>query len=340
MYRLRTATAALIGVGLLAACNGGGGSGEGGALTWEDSPLNEYLEPLYGGYAERSDDEWQAQFDDEERRRQEIIAQCMTEQGFEYIPVDPGAGGGAVIVSESSWEDYGTVEWAAQYGYGIATMYTDQTEIVDDSGEGQRDPNEDIIAAMSESEQAAYWEALWGPEQEADEDGIVEYDPANAGCHGRAELEVYGDQDVDQAWNDPQFEDLFTAMDSVWEDLENHPEIAELNAAWNSCMADAGYPGWSQPWEAESAMHDEVNALWDEAHQDYDWESDDEPPMPDPAAMEEFKQREIAVAVADFGCRDDVDYEQESMRVQFEVEQAFVDANRAELDALIAAYGT
>ena len=74
--------AVILGAALtLSACSllpGGGGSEK---LDPEKSPLAEYMDAFYG----QQDEDFYAQ---QAKEVEELVAECMSDQGFEYIPVD------------------------------------------------------------------------------------------------------------------------------------------------------------------------------------------------------------------------------------------------------------
>src|SRR5690606_20123829 len=101
----------------------------------------------------------------------------------------------------------------------------------------------------SESEMTAYYESLYGSEEEQNEDIVYEIDPETgeeygisygwgAGCQGEAYAEVYGN-DITQT---PEYQE---AMMGYWEDLNDRymadPRVVKLNESWSSCMKKAGY---------------------------------------------------------------------------------------------------
>ncbi|ACQ81206.1 hypothetical protein Bcav_2961 [Beutenbergia cavernae DSM 12333] len=325
MSRRRASTLlALVAVGTLTACSSGGpGGGGGGDLTYEDSPLAEIFAQI-DDTAEQSQEDAQAEMDEQNRQVEQLVSACMADEGFEYIPVDNS--GTVVFSDETDIEDMNTEEYVAEHGYGFTT-YEEQEAPAEDE---YVDPNADYVAAMSETEQAAYYEALWGPAttEEYDEDEeIPEYDWTQGGCYGAAQHEVYEGEDSDNYWSDPQFEELFEEMNGLWEDAMSDPRIAELDAEWASCMADAGYADFATSQEAQDSIMNAQNALWESGEE------------PDDEAMAELRQQEIDTALADFRCKQDVDYEQTQLEIQFELEREFVEEHQTELDALVAAHG-
>ncbi len=150
------------------------------------------MSAIYGG--DLSPEEQQAQFDDQNRQIEEKVADCMVEQGFEYVPNT--ANGGSVSTDDVAWEPDDRA-WVEQWGYGaVDNPYNEQP--VPEADE-YVDPNADYVASLSESEQTAYYEALNGPQpseedQAAMEDGTYDYDWTAAGCYGAAQHEVYDEQ--------------------------------------------------------------------------------------------------------------------------------------------------
>lgn len=329
------AVAALV----LTGCTGGDGTPT--ADDWANSPLNRYLSASWGG--ELSEEEQERQFAEQQRQSEEIIAECMSEQGFEYNPVDYSGG----IFYSGDGEEWNpeSREWVAQWGYGAVNWPGKQEmEEAPMPDEEWVDPNQDYVESLSESEQAAYYEALYGPqptEEELNEDGSYEWNWENAGCQGVAQNEIYGSQDL---WNDDEFADLFAAMERLWQDIENDPRNVELDAAWSSCMADAGYSGFTKQYDAQQSIYDEMNALWEngpewdeslpEEEMNRIWEEYDKQVQEEMAPIAE---REIALALADLDCREETDYRAQKLEIQFEIEEQFVNDHKAELEAFKAA---
>ncbi len=287
-------------------------------LDWEDSPLSTYLNSQEG----MSEEEMNEHFAAQQQEVEEFVAECMSEEGFEYIPVDQSQTG-SIISSGDEW-DPESREWVEEYGYGAINFpgRDDQP----DPGTEFVDPNQEYVASLSESEMAVYYETLYGPqptEEELNEDGSYEYDPENAGCYGRAQLEVAGGD----PYSSEEFKPIVEAINEFYMGLATAPALSELNAAWSSCMAAAGYPGFATQSDAQNSIYDELNAYY-EGMGEY---------IEDDPALDEIQEREIALALADLDCRESTDYRQESLRVQFELEEEFVQEHKAELEAFKAA---
>ncbi len=334
---------------LLTGCSGGGEDGDedkgAAAFDWTPGPLDEYSARIYGySYDEdqKSQEEMQAEADAQNREVEELVASCMQDQGFDYIPNDTN--GGTVYAGDDLDVEWGTREFAEQYGYGISTDPWSSSEMPVDDGSEYVDPNAEYTEAMSESELQAYQEALWGPPQEYVEgEEPQEYDWTTAGCYGSAQHEVY---ETSGAETD-EYSALEDEISSFWETVQADPQIAELHAAWGSCMADAGFDGMTNVNESTQPLYDEWNQLqgWEDPDyqallETWDWEAEpDGPPQPeaDADAVAAFTKKEIETAVADFDCQQEVDFQAESQRIDHELQQQFVDQHEAELEAWASA---
>lgn len=328
------AIAATAMVFVLAGCSG---PSSGGELTYEDSPLNKYLSAAYGG--DLSQEEQQRRAEEQQAKTEELVAQCMADEGFEY---KPNTSTGAIMTGDAD-EEWAPEkrEWVEKYGYGmISSPYSEKQQ--EATEEEYVDPNQDYIESLSESEQTAFNETLYGPvpdEDELGEDGSYEYRWEDAGCQGWAQHELEGENgDPFQA---EEFADLRTKMEEFWTSAQESPEFVELNGAWAKCMADAGEPGFTTQQEAVQSIIDQQNALYDEAYGDGSEAVDPEAPdVEDPnesPEMKELGEREIELALVDLDCREKTSYAKKSLEIQFALEEKFIAENKAELEAFKAA---
>ena len=334
----------------VAACSPGGAgltgpSGDAAAETtanataneWVPGPLDEFQMRI-GGWdpnQQETASELQARAERESREQQEFIAACMSELGFNYTPVPMTVT--VQVADPTAGPQQGTLEWAEQWGYGISTDPWSEGAGGGTSwgwGPAGEDPNQAMVDAMSDAEREAWNEALWGQPQE---DG--EWDPMQAGCQGQANAARW------ETISTPnQFEALEAEMNQIWTQTENDPRMATLNAAWASCLTDAGHPGFTATgtiWEQLWPQWDQLQGweLNNEVFGNWDWETYPDGPSedllhtPDPAAVAEFREREISLAVADQTCRQQVNFEQVSRDISHDIQQQFVDQHRAELEA-------
>ena len=149
-----------VALALLTGCSSGGGPSDDATLTYEDSPLSAYWEKLGG-----SQDE--AEMDAQMARSEEIVAACMQDEGFEYTPQDTSGMSRSFDDADDGMPAWDSLEFAEQYGYGATT--SQDMPMNQGAGEEWVDPNADYVATMSETEQQAFYEALYGAQTMSDE---------------------------------------------------------------------------------------------------------------------------------------------------------------------------
>lgn len=281
-----------------------------------ESPLAAYLSDIYG-----SDEggDLQERFADESRRIEDLVAQCMSDAGFEYVPVDYS---GSSFAAPDQWNP-DDEDWVAEYGYGI-TDFPGRDDAMSDVAD---DPNSDYLEGLSESQQGAYTEALYGPPMEVSDDGtevsVDGSDWEDLGCYGAAAQEVSG---VDPMQSE-EYAPLMEALNTLWTEASSAPELASIDAKWADCMADDGEPGFAARVEAQQSIQDDVQAYY-ESQTDFTEE--------DPA-FDKLHEREVELAIKDLQCREKTDYIAKAAKVQFDLETKFIDDHRAELESLKAA---
>ena len=311
---------ALVGALALGGCSDDTTSSSDGS-TPEEGPLSRIFSEAWG----LQDQEY---YDKQQVEVENLVAECMADEGFEYIPQDPS--GMVGTLSEEDLADRNTEEWVAQNGYGMSM------EPVDPEAEPTQewvDPNADYVASLSEGEMAAYQEALYGPQDMGMTEEEMEeyvYNWEDGGCQGAAQHEASGA--MEDIYNDPKFEDLNEAMGDFYQTAQADPRIVELSAEWASCMADAGYTDFATPDDAQMSVINAGNEL-------YNWEGgpDEEYTGPSSEAIAEVRKLEIATAVADFDCKQKVDWDKNYQKIQFDLEEVFVKDNKAILDEYAAA---
>jgi len=233
-------------------------------------------------------------FRERERDVQEAIRQCMADEGFDYVPVDP---------SEMNIELAGPgirpdAEFRRQYGYGVTTR-------LDRTGEGDdTDPNAAIREALSDTDREAYDRALHGDlaagvggdgevfiqvgpggEMSGTEAGTP-VEPEDAGCFGKAQSEVGGDD----AFN-PEIGRQLMEME---ERIQSDARMVAALEAWSSCMREAGFE-YDSPRDIHGDLFERLQALRG---------PDDEHGRPtgDEAGLARLQDEELAIAAADDEC--------------------------------------
>ncbi len=300
---------------------------------------------------------------------EDLVAECMAEQGFEYTPVDYSS----LEIDLSAGLDLqvGSAEFAEQYGYGITTdPFTSGTDEI-------TDPNEEYVAAMSDAERDAYLTALYGEaytggpveaggeasdgeEADGDEAGtddgtdgeaLEDYDWRAAGCTGRAQHEV-----IATGIEDDTFAALQDEMVQMMADAEADPRLAQANRDWSACMLGAGFDGLAKVGDGEAAIAAEVGAARAEVYGTAGG-SATLPTDPGAAAREALRRgltepsleaaldeavaaitpREIEMAVADAGCRAETGYDDVRRSVDTQYQLAFLAEHADEIQSWMAA---
>lgn len=335
----------------------------------------ETLASFMGWEGDDEDDaDMEAQWRDQDARMQELIRDCMAEQGFEYLPVDHNQGSYTVYDEGDEEERIRTQGFGITTWYGNEEMFEEPVEDVE-----WHDPNEEIVESMSDSEREAYYEALWGNEDEMMENAIIEYDDETgeeigysyegfgSGCQGQAEQEVWGggsDSDTQELW-----EELEPAFEAMYERVQADPRIVEWNEAWSRCMAEAGHDydspdtmhnevwedfdqrlqeilgpdgGWVDPFEGWSEA--ETEAFFNERSDEeidafFEAANQQQSENVDQDALAALQQEEIDLAVADLECRDGDEFWEVYQEVSESYEADLIAENRELLERLREAEG-
>jgi hypothetical protein len=238
--------------------------------------------------------------------REEAVAACMAEQGFDYVPMVMVPG--SYEVADEPLR--GTHVFAEAYGYGVwhgpeiePGQFTYQLD--DSANRAYRD-------SLSPLALAAYDEALMGAMTV--EGDTTKFDGVGA-CASAGPFRDGGDA--------AYLRDVSEEMSDYLEALArgDDPRLAEVDAAWASCMADAGYDEAS-PRAAEWRVIDEFIAA-DELTAD---------------VVAENTALERRLALADIDCREATDWAVRRRAIEYALQQEYVDSHRADLDALVAAF--
>jgi hypothetical protein len=262
----------------------------------------------------------------------------MQDEGFEYVPY---------VVDPSDWdhpfEDAYALppdEFAEQYGYGISTLYMAESDMPDD-------PNEEIRRGLSQQALAEYERALYGDMAGQESSEGEEWTPPpleDRGCYDKASAQVWGDPYEDEGnIRDPhqEFEALMDDLWSIHERFMSDPRMEEPTENWRDCMAEAGHPfeALGEPEQEIWRRMDELQGLdeYMEIEEEAAGESGGATPVPfepkeiNSADLEELKEYELAVAGADFRCKEE-HYNDIAEQVQYDVEEQFVEEHREELE--------
>lgn len=334
---------------VLGACSptGADSTGNDGSGKSDQSPLEKYLGdsgPMLdgGGGMEfvisargpgESDADRQKQ-----RRVEEEVAACMRKEGFEYIPVSPDESEGPEEFDDAFSLD--PDEFAKRYGYGIATLGPAGPDAEEEDADDN--PNTEIRKALSPAAKKAYDKALWGDDASPG-GGVIVSGPEDGeasetvpmglgGCMGKVTEKVFGKPDEALGFDFAEFESLFEDITSLRERIERDPRAVEAIRGWADCMADAGYGDFEHPDAAQESVMDRMSELYgfDQAGGG-EQSGEAGPAEADPEKLAELRDYELAVAKADYGCREG-EYEKAYRDVSYELEKEFVEQHRTELE--------
>jgi len=176
-------------------------------------------------------------------RAESLISSCMTEAGFEYVPIDPVTFRGAMdaLTSAPGLTD---AEFVAQYGYGISSLPPTQAF-------GAGEENTRIYEQLSPSDQVAYKRTLWGDNIEATFVIMLENEDFSGagGCTKKAIDQVFTAEQRNANYVNP-----FDAQ------VQQDSRMVDALEKWSGCMRDAGYD-YENPDDAERYVTDRLNAI-------------------------------------------------------------------------------
>ena len=242
-----------------------------------------------------------------------LIRDCMKNQGFEYVPQDPTAQEAALLGGQTmSKEDF-----EKQYGYGITTLYEQRTKMA------VAGPNKAYRDALSEPDRKAYDQALYGDDPTATFfDALDTGDFSRlGGCLKTATDQVFGGADV--------LENLSAKLDELDEKIRADARMVKAVKDWTACMREAGFDGLEEQEEVDAVLQEKLEAIVGSpgdvaeaggAEGEYD-----------KAALAALQKEEVAMVKADIACEEEhvADIEEE---VTAEYEDAFREQNSGLLD--------
>lgn len=354
-------------------------------VTYE-SPLGVFLGWDQG--ADFDEEAAQAEWAEKDRQVQEAVALCMSEQGFEYVPVDTSAQNAFFEDQFNEGIDWGSDEWTAKYGFGVSTQRFSQEQVGPDlvgnnyseqsfEEEGFSDPNQDYVESLGQNEQQAYYEALYGgddqyptpvweeegrePTQEEmeafDQEWQDNYVPS--GCEPVASEEIYNNGEGEQA----QYEEFDAEFGEVLREMEqrmdSHPDVIAFRDDIRVCVEERGleflteedaYFHFEQElntaglgWESEGDPFEGIDTseFTDEDFERIWMESQSQLLSPEKLeALAEVQTNEIGTAVALQECGGGWENEQAALQsVRIELEEEFLATNADRLAEFEGVFG-
>jgi hypothetical protein len=291
-----------------------------------------------GARAEASEAQFAAQSTRQEQR-EAMVAACMKQQGFEYVPVP------YKLMTSSAVTDF----WQHIDSISVPTLPLSRAD-VERFGYGVQEPlPASVLAPLSQEEQAnaAYVAQLSADAQAAYDLALTGHDavvPATyeeaGGCRGEA-LATFPDpaaasqqQIVLDNHEDFIHDFRWLIIDGVVLDAR----MVAANRDWAKCMASAGIDhlvGWEDQVTPYSALMlalrtDSDGVLWEPA-------SSGEAEEPEQYRSLAMSPPEVTIALADFDCRAEVGYHQTANQIALELQRSFINENRRQADELLAA---
>lgn len=162
------------------------------------------------------------------RESEEMIRACMKDEGHRYNVRDPDH----VLRIEFGWTQV-PVDQVDQYGYGITVPFGATAEAMD------TDPNEQLLATLTPSEEQAWQGSLQGTD---DRPGCL--------AAGQEAYEVTSDKER-------VAEHFADGLDQLIDRVLADERIADAETQWSECMSSRGfeYEFPTDPiWEFESAL--------------------------------------------------------------------------------------
>jgi len=269
------AASLVVALGLATACGGSSASGEGGgdpAQTGADG------KPL-PGLKEFGLTEEELASDVEEVEA--LIASCMTEAGFEYIPADVQTVDRAQDALRVD-PGYTEGEYKKRWGFGVTTRFDNVVKEIELGPQNLR-----IIESLSATDKAAYERTLYGEDPDMtfafafDEEDFS----STGGCTRKAVEQVFTKAQLSASYVNPK--DVL---------VEEDPRVVEANANWVECMQDAGYEGYLDQDEIIGEFEERLEALT---------EGEDPATLTGAKAarLRKMQAEEIAISLTDHRCQ-------------------------------------
>jgi hypothetical protein len=221
------------------------------------------------------------QFVQHVEKTQALIAQCMNEAGFEYIPVDVKTVEAAQARVRAD-PGYTRRTYKEKWGLGVTTRFDNP---VRDVGLG---PNLRIWKNLPPADQEAYSRTLWGEDPTADFVFTLDEEDfsSTGGCTRKAVAQVFTPDQMKGTYVNPK--DVL---------VDSDPRIAAALRNWSKCMRGHGYEYQEDQDEIIEEYEERLDQLLD---------GDDPETLTGQraAALRKLQQEEIEVALADLDCQE------------------------------------
>jgi len=251
-----------------------------------------------------------------ENDRQQFIADCMADHGFEYVPKvyspEMEASADLDLYLEIDNDAEGAIELAREYGFGMFLESDEAMRLELAGGEvaARPDPNNAIFEALSDSEKDAYSRTLF------DDGGCIEM------------MEEGFPVGVPSNLDDDTAEALVAIQAEFDERLAADPRIAMAQESLTECLMEAGLPdGTLDAYEHMKRRFNQATGL------DYrEVEVDALSELVDEDVLRGLRAEERTVAVIDARCQ--AEYLTVQNEVGEELEREVIESHPEILDML------
>jgi uncharacterized protein YoaH (UPF0181 family) len=259
---------ALVGAALVLAVSAGcGGSGDAGVQRKKLPGIKEF------GLTEE-------QFSAQVEKTQQLMAACMGEAGFEYVPVNVKQ---IELAQKYVRFDPATTryDYHARWGYGETTRFDEPSRKV-----GLGPQNLRIYDGLPEAQREAYDRTLYGENRHADFVFTLDEEDfsTTGGCTRKAVAQVFLPSQVDGSFVNPK--DVL---------VDSDPRIVAAQGEWSKCMKTKGY----NYKEDQDEIIDEYGERLDTLLGDADPEALTGQRA---TALRELQAQEVTVSLADLDC--------------------------------------
>jgi hypothetical protein len=214
-------------------------------------------------------------------KSQALIASCMADAGFEYVPVNVQT---VEAAQARVRQDPGLTrkEYKERYGLAVTTRFDNP---VRDTGLGPE--NLRIIESLPEASRVAYERTLWGRNTHADFVFALDEEDFSmtGGCTRKGVAQVFTPEQLKGTYVNPK--DVLVDSDK---------RIVAARKAWSKCMRAAGYDYLEDQDEIIEDYEERLDKLLD----------GDDPQTLTGAradALKALQQEEIAVSLVDLDCQ-------------------------------------
>jgi hypothetical protein len=213
-----------------------------------------------------------------------LVRDCMKEQGFDYVPVDPAAQEAALTGTAGMSKD----DFEKQYGYGITTLYEQRRQ------QAVAGPNKAIRGSLSGADGKAYDKALSGDDPTATFAEAVDTGDYSklGGCVKKATDQVFGGADVLQS--------LSSKLDELDQKIRADARMVKAVREWSDCMRDAGYPNLAEQEDVDTVLKKKLEGIVGSPGEIT--AASAEPADYDKAALASLQHEEVAMVTADKKC--------------------------------------